>query len=50
MIVEINRQPVASPEDFVKQSKALKAEGRKTALLLIAGAQGQARFIALPPE
>jgi len=50
VIVEINRQPVASPEDFVKQSKALKAEGRKTALLLIAGAQGQARFIALPPE
>jgi serine protease Do len=50
VIVEINRQPVASPEDVLKQSKALKAEGRKTALLLIASGQGQARFVALPPE
>ncbi len=50
VIVEINRQPVTSPEDFARQSKALKAEGRKTALLLVASAQGQARFVALPPE
>jgi serine protease Do len=47
VILEINRQPVAAPEDILAQSKALKADGRKTALLLIATAQGQARFVAL---
>ena len=47
VIVEVNRQPVASPEEVDKQAKALKAEGRKSALLLVANAQGQARFVAL---
>jgi serine protease Do len=47
VIVEINRQPVAAPEDVEKQAKALKSEGRKSALLLVANAQGQARFVAL---
>jgi serine protease Do len=47
VIVEVNRQPVAAPEDVETQTKALKAEGRKSALLLVANAQGQARFVAL---
>jgi serine protease Do len=47
VIVEFNRQPVASPEDVERQAKALKSEGRKSALLLVANAQGQARFVAL---
>jgi serine protease Do len=47
VILEINRHAVAAPEDIVAQAKALKADGRKTALLLVANAQGQARFVAL---
>lgn len=50
VILEINRQPVGAPEDVVRQAKALKAEGRKAALMLIANAQGQARFVALALE
>ena len=30
--------------------KALKSEGKKTALLLVANGKGQARFVALPLE
>ncbi|WP_374546459.1 DegQ family serine endoprotease [Rhodoblastus sp.] len=48
VILEINRQAVNAPEDLVAQAKAAKADGRKSALLLIANAQGQARFVALP--
>jgi serine protease Do len=47
VIVEVNRQPVAAPEEVVAKIKALKDEGRKTALLLAANPQGQARFVAL---
>jgi serine protease Do len=47
VIVEFNRQPVGSPEEVEKQARALKGEGRKSALLLVANAQGQARFVAL---
>ncbi|MCI4677993.1 Do family serine endopeptidase [Rhodoblastus acidophilus] len=48
VILEINRKPVNAPQDVAAAAKAIKAEGRKTALLLIANAQGQARFVALP--
>jgi serine protease Do len=47
VILEINRQPVNAPEDLVAQTKTLKADGRKSALLLVANGQGQARFVAL---
>lgn len=47
VIVEFDRRPVTSPEEVEKQAKALKSEGRKSALLLVANAQGQARFVAL---
>ena len=47
VIVEVNQQPVAVAEDVVKQTKALKADGRKTALLLVSNPQGQVRFVAL---
>jgi serine protease Do len=50
VIVEVNRQPVAAPEDVVAKTKSLKGEGRKTALLLLANPQGQARFVALTLE
>ena len=47
VILEINRRPMKAPRDVAAEAGALKAEGRKTALLLIANAQGQARFVAL---
>jgi serine protease Do len=47
VIVEVNRQPVSAPEDVLAKIKALKDEGRKSALLLAANPQGQARFVAL---
>ena len=47
MILEVNRQPVNAPDEILAQMKTLKADGRKSALLLIATAQGQARFVAL---
>ena len=50
VIVEVNRQPVATPAEVVAQARALKADGRKSALLLVANAQGQARFVALTME
>ena len=50
VIVEVNRQPVTAPEEIMAKTKTLKDEGRKTALLLLANPQGQARFIALTLE
>ena len=47
VILEVNRQPVNAPDEILAQMKTLKADGRKSALLLIATAQGQARFVAL---
>jgi serine protease Do len=47
-ILEINRRPMTAPQDVAAEAGVLKAQGRKTALLLIANAQGQARFVALP--
>ncbi|MBB4198552.1 serine protease [Rhodoblastus sphagnicola] len=50
IVTEINRTPVTRPEDVEAQVKALKADKKKTALLLVANGQGQARFVALPVE
>ncbi|MCW2315450.1 serine protease Do [Rhodoblastus acidophilus] len=50
IVIEINRTPVARPEDVDAQVKALRAEKKKTALVLIANGQGQARFVALPVD
>jgi serine protease Do len=50
IITEINRTPVTGPQDVRAQVKALKSDGKKMALLLIANGKGQARFVALPLE
>ncbi len=47
VIVEIAQEAVASPEDFQGKVDKLKKEGRKTALLLVSGADGELRFVAL---
>jgi serine protease Do len=36
VILEINRRPIAAPQDVAAEAGALKAQGRRTALLLIA--------------
>jgi len=50
VIVEIGQEPVASPADVTKRLDAIKKDGKKSALLLIANAQGEVRFVALPIE
>ena len=47
VIEEVNQQAVASPSDVAKAIAALKAAGKKSALLLVATGTGDVRFIAL---
>jgi serine protease Do len=47
VIVEIAQEAVASADDFQAKIDKLKKEGRKSALLLVAGADGELRFVAL---
>ncbi len=41
------RKPVNTPEDVTKRLDALKKEGKKSVLLLVANAQGEVRFVAV---
>ena len=47
VIQEINQQGVDVPADVAKQIDGLKKTGKKTALLLVTNAKGDARFVAL---
>lgn len=47
ILLEINQEPVADPADAVKKVKALKDGGKKSALLIVANAQGDTHFVAL---
>jgi serine protease Do len=47
VVLEINQEPVSNPADVAKKMQALKDAGKKLALLLIASAQGEERFVAL---
>jgi serine protease Do len=46
-IVEINQEAVSKPTDIAARTKALKDQGRKSALFLVANAAGEVRFVAL---
>jgi len=46
-IVEIAQEAIASPDDFQAKIDKLKGEGRRTALLLVASAEGELRFVAI---
>ena len=46
-IVEISQVAVASAADVEKRVEQLKKDGRKSALFLIANAEGETRFVAL---
>ncbi len=50
VIVEINQEPVTQPGDVAKKLKALKDSGKKSALLLVSGLQGEVHFVALPVD
>jgi serine protease Do len=47
VIVEVAQEVVASATDVQKRIDQLKKEGRKSALLLVANAEGDLRFVAL---
>ena len=46
IIVEVNQQAVTAPADVQRQIEALRGQGRRTALFLIANALGEQRFVA----
>ena len=47
LIVEVGQEAVATPSDVTKRVDALKKDGRKSVLLLVAAANGDVRFVAL---
>jgi len=47
VIVEVAQEAVTNAEAVQKRIDALKKEGRKSALLLVANAEGELRFVAL---
>ena len=47
VVVEINQAPMKQPSDVVAKLKALKDDGKKSALLLVANPQGEVRFVAV---
>ncbi len=50
VLLEVNQEAVSDPAEVVKKIKALKSDGKKTALLIVANGQGDAHFVALPVE
>ncbi len=50
VLLEVNQEAVSDPADVIKKVKALKTDGKKTALLIVANGQGDAHFVALPVE
>jgi len=47
VIVEIAQEAVANADDLQSKIDKLKKDGRKSALMLVAGADGELRFVAL---
>ena len=47
VIVEIAQEAVSSADDFQAKIDKLKKDGRKSALLLVAGSDGELRFVAV---
>ncbi|HKA71760.1 MAG TPA: PDZ domain-containing protein, partial [Xanthobacteraceae bacterium] len=47
VIVEVAQEAVSNADAVQKRIDALKKEGRKSALLLVANAEGELRFVAL---
>jgi serine protease Do len=47
VVVEVAQDAVATPADLQKKIDQLKKDGRKSALFLVANAEGELRFVAL---
>jgi serine protease Do len=47
VIVQVSQQDVAAPEEVVERIKELKAEGRRTVMLLLSGIGNKLRFVSL---
>ncbi|MBN4097540.1 MULTISPECIES: DegQ family serine endoprotease [Methylobacterium] len=47
VIVEVGQESVSTPAEVTKRIDALKKDGRKSVLLLVAGATGDVRFVAV---
>ncbi len=50
VIVEVAQEPVATPKDVMDMVKALKADKRRSALLLLSNGAGELRFVAVRIE
>jgi serine protease Do len=50
IIVEITNEKVSTPEEVAARIDAVRAGGRKTALLLLSDPKGEIRFVAVPLE
>lgn len=50
VIVEVAQESVRTPADVLEKIEKLKADNRRTALLLLANAQGDLRFVAVRIE
>ena len=50
VIVEISQEPVSTPDEVEARIEALKQDGRKSALLLLANKEGDLRFVAVRLE
>jgi serine protease Do len=50
VIVEVGQEPVSTAAEVSDRVEKLKKEGRKSALLLVANAQGELRFVAVTIE
>ena len=48
VVVEVNQDAVSTPADIAAKVQSLKDAGKHSALLLVANAQGEVRFVALP--
>ena len=48
VIMEVQQDPAATPEAVMKKIEGLKKDGKKSVLLLVANAQGDTRFVAVP--
>ena len=46
-LAEVQYQPVGTPADLQSRLDALKAQGKKVAVLLVANPDGETRFVAL---
>jgi serine protease Do len=47
VVVEVSQEAVSKPEDIPARIEALKKDGRKSALFLIANTSGELRFVPL---